>query len=56
MYGFKFWALNKKEETKTKVAEIKTLMQMCGVTRSSRISSEHTIRTSLGEMNVARKM
>lgn len=46
MYGTVCWALNKKEERNTKVAETRTAKVMRGVTRLYRIRNEYIM--SLG--------
>lgn len=49
------WALNKKEEVKTKVTEMRILKRMYGTTRSGRIGNA-CMREKLGMIDITRKM
>lgn len=49
------WALNKNEEVKTKVTEMRVLKWMYGMTRSGRIGNA-CIRGNLGMTAITRKM
>lgn len=49
------WALNKKEEVKTKVTEMRILKRMHGTTRSDRIGNA-CMREKLGMTDMTRKM
>lgn len=55
MYTAECWAINKKEEIKLKVVEMRMLKWMCCVTRSDKIRNKNT-RRSLSITNIARKI
>ena len=47
MYSSECWAIKKSQEQKLKVAEMKMLRMMCGVTRRDRVRNEY-VRASVG--------
>lgn len=55
MYGSKFWVLNKRDETKMEVPEIRIGRWICGLTRLVKIRNEYK-RGSLKMAGKARKL
>lgn len=55
IYELECWATNKKEDSKVKVAEMKKLRWMCGMTNLNRRKNEYK-RGSLWVTNIAEKI